>query len=185
MSAPLNGDELLAKINPSLRTARTQICLQHELIEQWQEAMAELDAMQESSGKGRLNGPDATALKAQEKRIAALEAKMDEVSPWFEFRAMPIEQYQELLAEHPPREGNQFDLYAGYDRDAVTNELVRQCLIDPVFSDEGWARFLTTCAPSEWGELRSTVIEVNGGSVKPPKSLRESPRLSKSGSDSE
>lgn len=176
MSEPIDGDALLARIKPQLRRIRTQVCLQPNLLEEWEDAQAALDAAQDATG-GRLNGEKAKAPKKLADRLAAIEAEIDKSSPWFEFEAMPIEKYQALAAKHPPRENDQMDIYYGHNRDAVIKELVRACLVDPVFSDEGWREFMATCAPSEWAALRDAVTEVNGGSVKPPKSRQGSRRV--------
>ena len=180
----VNGDALLEQIQPKLRTGRTQICLDSALLDEYHEAAAELSQAQSTSAT-RLNGKQATAPKKLAARVDELLARVEQASTWFEFKAMPIAEYQALCAEHPPRAGNQMDLFYGHDRDAVINALVRKCMTSPTFSDEGWERFLQTCIPSEWAELRDTVTEVNGGSVKPPKSLQESPRVPEPVSDSE
>lgn len=185
MSEPINGDELLARIKPQLRTVKTQICLQPDLLEAWEDAAEELAAAEDAAGAGRLAGASAKAPKAAQKKLDDIEAKIDEVSPWFTFRAMPTEEYQALTAKHPPREDDQIDLFAGHNRDAVVAVLVRECLVDPVFSDEGYKALLASCAPSQWAAMRDAALEVNGGAVKPPKSRRESPRLSVPASDSE
>lgn len=185
MSAPVNGDDLLARIKPKLRRIRHQVCLRPDLLDQWQDASDELKAARDAATTGRLNSEETSALRGYAETVKAIEDEMDAVSPWFEFEALSIPQYQALVAEHPPREGDQMDLYAGHNRDAVLDALVRRCLVDPVFSDEGWATFLETCAPAEWSALRSAVTEANGGTVKPPKSRLASRLLAGPANDSE
>lgn len=184
MSEPTDGDALLAKIKPQLRRIRTQICLQPNLLEEWEDVEAALAEAEAATGN-RLNGEKAKAPKKLTDQLKAIEKKINDSSPWFTFEAMPVEKYQALVSKHPPRENDQVDVYYGHNREAVIMELVRACMVDPVFSDEGWREFMATCAPSEWGALRDAVQEVNGGSVKPPKFRRASRRVRESASASE
>lgn len=193
MSEPTSGDELLASIKPKLRVIRTQVCLQPDLLEQWEDLSSELAEAQESAGGGRMNGPEVKTAKSLQRKLDDLEAVIDEVSPWFTYKAMPTKEYQALTAQHPPREDNQIDMFAGHDRDAVVSELVRKCLVgvakqehdDPMpVSDQAWADLLPNIAPSQWAVLRDTALEVNGGAVTPPKSQRASLRLSPPATDS-
>ena len=184
-AAPVNGDDLLARIKPKLRRIRHQVCMRPDLLDDWQDAADALEQARDASLPDRLSSDDTSVLRGYAEKVKAIEDEMDAVSPWFEFEALSIPEYQALVSEHPPREGDQMDLYAGHNRDAVLDALVRQCLIDPVFSDEGWAKFLETCAPSEWSALRVAVTEANGGTVKPPKSRLASRLLAAPANDSE
>lgn len=184
MAEPINGDDLLAQIKPVLATQRTQICLRPDLIREWENLNEQLTTTQ-AEGTRRLAETATKQAKALARKIQKLEADIDAASAWFVFQALPVAKYQALVAEHPPREGDQFDLYAGHNREVVQDELIRQCLIDPVFSDAGWETFKATCAPSEWAALRDAANEANGGAVAPPKSPLASLILSKSGNASE
>lgn len=182
-SNTFDGDALLAKIKPTLRRLKTQVCLRPDLLEQWESLCEELaDA---SNGlPQRLSGDKAKAVKSLEARIADIEDEIEEVSPWFEFEALPAERFRALCADYPPRDKNQIDMLAGFNRDDVARALVRECLISPSFSDEGWQAFVDTCATSEWAELQRCADEVNAGSAKPPKSQAASKVPTAPGSES-
>ena len=184
MSEPINGDVLLARVKPVLKESRTQICLRPDLVERHEILSDELAKAQESAPAARMAGKGSTAeAKKIAKDIVALEAEIEGASAWFVHRALPKDEFRALCAKFPPRKDNQIDLVAGYDRDAVADLLIRECLIDPVFSDTGWAAFLTTCAPTEWSELRDNAFEANGG-TSVPKSLLASQVLSPKGNAS-
>lgn len=186
MSEPQSGAELLAKIKPRLREEITQICLRPDLLDAWEEANT---ALSEQRVKDTTNARLSSGVSAETKRLAQkvqdLEAEIEATAIRFHFRAMPKDEWRALCDNHPPRKGNDMDLYAGYDRDAVIDSAVRKCLFDPVFDDESWAQFLAVCNPSEWNELRTTVTSVNRSVVgDAPKSVLASQILSKRGGGS-
>lgn len=186
MAEPINGDDLLARVQPKLKEFRTQLCLRPDLIQKWEaanERLAEVTASGATNTRLAGDGPSSQAKKIA-REVQAIEQEIEDASAWFEFRALPVAEYQALLVKHPPRKDNQMDMLVGYDRDGFSDALVRACLVDPVFSDEGWKAFMATCAPSEWAELRSAVNEVNGGEVAPPKSPLASRVLARRGSAS-
>lgn len=180
MTEPINGDDLLTQIKPTLPRARVQVCLRPELIDEHARKQEELESAQGSAAQ-RLAGSDAKRL-AQE--LLDLEEEIDSVSPWFEFEALPVEKYQALLVKHPPREGDRSDAMVGHNRLAVTTELVRVCLVSPTFTDEGWTELRKVCAPSEWAALCEAVNGANGRDVTPPKSRLASRLLSSPNADS-
>lgn len=186
-TAPLNGDDLLAVIKPQLRVVAVQVCLKPDLIEKWEELDHNLAAAQDAPATGgRLAGGGAKVdIRKLARELQKLEGEIDEVSPWFRFRALSNEVFQSLCLKNPPRKENQFDFLRGYNVDVVSDGLVRICLIDPVFSDEGWAQLMAVCAPSQWTAMRNAAVEANGGQVAPPKSQQASRVLSKRGNDSE
>lgn len=185
MTEPINGDDLIARVKPVLKEHRTQICLRPDLVKQHEELNAQL-VQSQAQVAGRLAGGGTSAeSKKIAKAIVALEAEIEGASAWFVFRAKSKDEFRALCSKHPPRKDNQFDMISGYDRDAVADVLIAECLIDPVFTAQGWVAFQTTCAPSEWNELRDAAFEANGGTSVPPKSQLASQVLSRRGNASE
>ena len=188
MNSPIDGDALLARVKPTLKRARTQICLRPDLVLEWERLNEELakSTTPAADGAGRLNGgPSATAAtKRLAKQIVELESEIESASAWFEYEAMPNEDFRALCVKYPPRKDNQFDLMTGYDRDAVADVLIRKCLVDPVFTDNGWTALMSKLAPSEWGALRDAVFDANGGTDTDPKSQLASQILSRRGNAS-
>lgn len=190
-----SGAEILARLQPKLREVTTEICLRPDLIEAWETANEQLFELrvkdeEKSTPKGRLANPEAKSVDYSEatqeaaKRVEELEAEIEGASVTFRFRGMPKDRWQALCDNHPPRKGNEFDGFAGYNRDAVVDEAVRRCLIDPVFDDEAWEKFIEVCNPSEWAELRRAANEANGRVSGSPKSVLASQVLAKRASTS-
>lgn len=191
MSEPQNGAELLARIRPQLREEAANICLRPDLLDAWQEAEDALVAARGSTvGRQRLTGKDESGnsasaeVRKQAKRVQDLEAEIDATMARFVFRAMTRDRYRAVCDKHPPRKDNQLDSFAGFDREAVEDAMVRECLVDPVFDDASWEEFLTVCNVSEWNELRDTVRSVNRGVTEAPKSGLAAQVLDKRGTGS-
>ena len=180
MSEPVNGADLLRRIKPTLAEESTEICLRPDLVDAWQEAQEELEAIVASGTKGRLGAkPEGQQEAAQ--RVTDLEAEIQASSAVFRFRALPKDRFRELCDDHPPRKGNDLDTYMGYNRDAVLDEAVRLCMVDPVFDDASWAEFVAVVNGGEWEELRRVVNSVNKGVHDAPKSVLASRILTRGG----
>lgn len=168
---PQSGAELLARIKPQRRRVRTQICLRPDLLDAHAEAVEKLQASVNSDGAGqRLASGVSQTTTDLAKRVQELEAEIDAASPWFTLEAMPKDEYAVLCEQYPPRPDNQVDQYFGYNRQAVEDIAVRECMVDPVFDDDAWAQFVKVLNPSEWKELRDAVAEANGVVKSGPKS---------------
>lgn len=185
-TAPLSGADLLARIKPTLREESTQICLRPDLLNAWEDANTALAEVQtrEAQANARLGTGASTAVKKAAEAVRAIESEIEQHAITFRFRAVSKDKYRALCDRHAPRKGNELDQFTGYDRDAVADALVRECLFDPVFDDASWAQFLEVCNPSEWAELRKTAQEANRGSVDLPKSSLASEVLDRPGASS-
>ena len=199
--APLSGADLLARIKPRLAETKTQLCLRPDLLEAWEEANDDLEKKQaddQASQRLASGSSSSSAARKLAQKVQQIEAEIEASAVWFRFRAMPKDEWQALCAEYPPRKGDQFDVFAGYNRDAVVDAMVRVCMIDPIFIDcprspedecthddcGSWQAFLKVCNPSEWNNLRDTVQRVNQGVVDAPKSELASRILRRRASDS-
>lgn len=177
---PVNGAQLLAEIQPQLREGAARICMRPDLIDEWTDANETLtEAQQADASNKRLGSGASAATRKLAKRVRELEEEIAKTEVRFVFRAIPKARYSVIVEEHPPREKNYFDLSVGYNREAVDNELVRVCLIDPEFDEESWQNFLDVCNPSEWDELVRVVRDVNGVQTTAPKSVAASLILDK------
>lgn len=182
MTDPKNGAELLAAIQPKRLEESTEIVLAGDLLAQWETAQAELEASRDKdmSGNRLADGLSAKTRKLAQK-VADLEKQIEAQAIKITFRAMMPAQWRALCDTHPPRKGDKLDAYAGYNRDAVLDDAVRDCMIDPVFVDCSeadcthetcgtWQRFVSVVPPGEWEELKNTVNSANRGVVDAPKS---------------
>jgi len=182
---PQDGAAVLARIRPQRREVNTQLILRPDLLEAWDTANQQLQSqrIKDASNKRLASGVSQTA-KDLAKEVQKLERDIEKHAITFRFRSMPKDDWQALCDSHAPREGNQLDRFAGYNRDAVLDDAIRACMYDPVFDDAAWAEFGAVCNPSEWQELRDTVNIVNSGVVDAPKSALASQILTKRGSTS-
>lgn len=177
---PQSGAEVLARIRPTRREESTFLCLRPDLLDAWEDANNRLAELQTEDAAGaRLGTGVSAATKAAAKRVKELEDEIEATQIKFTLRAMSKDQWRVLCDANPPRKENQMDQYVGYDRDAVLDAAVRECLVDPVFDDASWAAFLDVCNPSEWAELRSTATSVNRSVTDAPKSALASRILDK------
>lgn len=177
---PLNGAQLLADIKPRLREADARICLRPDLVDAFVAAEeALLRSQAGDAGNQRLGSGVSAETKRLAKQVRELEAELDKSEVRFLFRAITKARFNEITDSHPPREQNMFDLTVGYNREAVDNELVRACLIDPEFDDASWQQLLEVCNPSEWEHLTDVVRECNGVMKYAPKSAAASAILDK------
>jgi hypothetical protein len=170
-----SGDELLDRINPQKRTADCYVILSGDVLDEWETEDNKLkqmraDQLEQKGGRLAAGNEPTEAIKRQAKKVQALEAKIEDRQMHFVFQNMEPAERSLLAASFPPRKGNQFDALAGYDREALETASVRLCLIEPVFSDEGWERLMGVIPPGEWQELVRTCNEANGRVGQLPKS---------------
>lgn len=197
VTAPETGAEMLARVKPQPRIEETTICLRPDLLAKWEDAQADLQEMQVADAVGgkRIGTGHSAELKKQAKYVQELEAEIDATQTTFVFEGMNKDRWQALCDEHPPRKGNEMDFYVGYQRDSVTDESVRKCLLTPVFLDcvvkgcehdecGSWQQLTKTINPGEWAELRTATQKANRAVVSPPKSGLASQVLAKGGTTS-
>jgi hypothetical protein len=201
--APVSGAALLKRIKPRLARANAHICLRPDLLTEHEALSTQLT---ESMMKDRVaaggnpekprlgQGGDPEYSEETQKiagKIEALEKQIDAADVTFRFEALPKDEWESMVASHPPRPNNHFDMLAGYNRNTALDTAVRKCLYDPLFEDCAdaecdhkecgtWQAFLRVCASSEWEELRNVAASVNTESGDNPKSVLASRVLSSS-----
>lgn len=112
------------------------VCLDAELSMDLEDADRELaEAKQalaeaEATGDARVGGkvavdPELTArVETAEKAVADAEALVDAASVVVTFTALKADEYDKLKDEHPPREGNEYDAIAEYNRETFPDALM-------------------------------------------------------------
>lgn len=204
---PRNGAELLKAIEPQLAEVRTKICLRPDLVEEYNTAHDELDDLKtegdrlrrqaEGSRGGRLASSKSAAeveneqaqRKAAEK-VRRIEQRMAKYEVEFVFHGMPKDQWRDLVDSNPPREGNQVDLFTGYNRAAVLDGAVRPSLVDPEFDDcetkdcehddcFSWQYLMRLLNAGQWDRMRDAASNANTGVAEVPKSQTASDILQK------
>lgn len=183
------GADILARINPKLLEESCEIVMNNELHEQWEAAQQALLESQEQDAAGgeRLatRGKESETTRELAEKVVAIEEQMVAAGFKVTFRQMHKDKWRALCDNHPAREGDILDAHAGYNRDAVLDNAVRLCMIDPIFerctkdtrdqlcdhTDCGsWEQFTTFIPPGQWELLKDTVNAANVGVVDLPKS---------------
>lgn len=204
---PRNGAELLKAIKPTLAEESCRVCLRPDLLEEYnaaqqhlEELTAERERLQREAGGskgGRLASRTSEAeqavadqQRAAAEKVQAIETKMADYEIEFWFRALDKDKWQDIVAANPPRDGDQLDMFSGYNRDAVLDECVRPSLFDPEFDDCAkrdcahddcgtWQALTKLINAGQWQRMRDTAGLVNNGVVDVPKSQTASEVLSK------
>lgn len=182
----MSGADILARIKPQAREESTEIVLSGDLMAKWEKLDADLAASRDKDMAGnRLADGISARTKKIAQQVADLEKQIAEQAVVVRFRAMHKDKWRALCDNHPPRRADEFDMLAGYNRDAVLDEAVRVCMIEPAFNDcakgtpdgpcehtdcGSWQQFISVVPPGEWEELKITVNSVNRGVVDAPKS---------------
>lgn len=197
MPDPQDGAAILKRIQPKRRVETTELCLRPDLLDE-HEALSEqlVESKLEDSAGNRMADGTSKRTKDLARKITALEEQIAELAMKVTFRSMDKSRWQALCDEHPPRQDNDLDRYSGFNRDAVLDTAIRECMVDPVFVDceDGdcahedcgtWQQFVALLNPSEWAELRTVVNSVNRVVVESPKSELASRILTKRAKGSE
>lgn len=187
MSSTESGREILARIKPKLAEASTEICLRPDLLDAYHEAVEALARTEQEARKSdrRMATKVTAEVRAAAERVREVEAELEAASVTFHFRALPKDVMRALKDEHPPRKGNELDIWRGYNVDAVVEESVYPSLVSPVFDEDTWAELVETINDGEWEELRRVAGSVNGQAFRPPKSRAVSEILTRAERDSD
>lgn len=160
----MNIDELLASAR--LAEDEVPICLRPDLLTQYKAAMSALDdAEAEHKRSGSLA---ATGKLTAQAAVDELREQMLAASLTFTLRALPQKRWDELYAEHPPREGNDDDARVRFNRASFYDALVRECIVDPELSADQWATLLAHLSAAQYGQLKSVAMQLNTTDVDVP-----------------
>lgn len=115
---------------------RMAICLSTELSMDFEDAEADLAAAKKAvdeaektadrraGGKLAIDPALTKRVTEAEKAVAAAEAAVDAASVVITIAALKAADYDALLKEHPPREGNELDGMSDYNRDTFPDALM-------------------------------------------------------------
>jgi hypothetical protein len=146
------------------------ICLRGDLVADHEAAERDLELAQKKPAANSLDGNGVGAIID---RIEALEDEMREHTYDFRFRALPKPDFRALIAEYPPRRGDDGevvaeDRYIMANYDTLLPALIRACLIDPELSDEDWTALDAKLSDRQFGDLSDAAWFVNRGEVDVP-----------------
>lgn len=103
-----------------------EFCLNGELFSRYEELNADLtEARKRALADKRLNNNTSVLAK----QIVEITEQMRAESATFTLRGMPRKDWATLVAENPPRDGNQLDKTYSCNLDAVMNAAIPACII--------------------------------------------------------
>lgn len=162
-------------------------------------ALNEANALAESDKRLTGSGKTEAQLEAERALAEADErARLSTID--FHITALPFEKFNSLKLEHPPRDGNELDRAAGYNRDSfyiAAAELTARAkeddgvLVDLTAAE--WSEFREGLASGEWDQMVQAIDLVNNNSIgsgaafflAASKTIRESDMTSESPTPSE
>lgn len=117
------------------------VCLRGDLNADWKVANRALERAQEElrSSSSKETQSDVSGLV---ERVRAIEAEMAEHTEQWRLRALAPHRFRVLVAEHPPRTGDDGEIVAedrmGLNRETFLPALLRASVIEPELDAEDW-----------------------------------------------
>jgi len=155
---------------------RVPFCLDGDLKAEHEAAEAEFNAARNRSlADARLNDP----VKDLAQRVADIEDQMKSASVEFVMRGLRRGEWNELVAEHAPRDGNALDKSYGFNVEALMVAAIPKCIaaverageaqeFDPVTE---WDALADEMTDSQYEDFVLAVLRVNKGRNEVPFSL--------------
>lgn len=148
------------------------ICLRGDLV-------AELETLErqlEDANRRPVDSLEGNGTSELVDRIEALQQEMRDSTVTFTLRALPKPAWRKLLAEHPPRQGedgepHKDDAAIGLNMETFWDSMVRACLVDPPIDDDTWELMAGPdgrLTDRQLGRLSDIAWEVNRGDVSIP-----------------
>lgn len=160
----------LAAARPAERYV--EVCLRGDLRAEHDKAEADLRRLRTRDGTpATRSAGDAAEEHALAERIVALEEQMAGEMLGLTVRAMPTREWSALILRHPPRAGVKADEALNVNFQALMEEAVPACVVDPELDADDWARLGDVLSNSDWETLSGAVFDVNRGGTEVPKSL--------------
>lgn len=168
--------DLLSQVRRPERTV--ELCLRGDLVAKHEEAVRKLEKAQVQDAEDDTFGGGGRALK-EAANVKAIETEMNEALTTFWMRALPRMRSLDVLAEHPPRDGNDSDRAHGFNRDTYYQAMVQESTYQIVspdgdtlaavdLSDDDWTALVEALSFKQFDALVSAAVTVNDGDVAVP-----------------
>jgi anti-sigma factor RsiW len=110
------------------------ICLDGELDAAYRHAVEALDEAKKQAQ--REDSLASAGVSQARERLAGLREQMKAATVTFVVEAVGRKRWTELLAEHPPREGNNGDALVRFDQDGMAEALLAEGIVEPKLTDD-------------------------------------------------
>lgn len=158
--------KLLASVK--LPQTSVKLCLDGQLADEYAAVEQQL-AQAKSEAKKADSMSAGTGVRALEAQLEKLRKQAEASTVTFKLRAVGRKRWTELMAEHPPREGNTKDTLVGANEDTLAEALIREGLVEPLLSAEQLATLLDEhLSEGQYNELANAAYFVNRRSVSVP-----------------
>jgi hypothetical protein len=144
------------------------ICLKRSARSRWDALQAELlemtnliEGTRDASGKVQATAGRIAARAELATRVRDIEEEIRDNTVVFRIVGMPFPEYNAILIDHPPRDGNMVDRAVGYNVATFHPALVRVCIEDPKLTDEQWERLVARLSDGDFDRLATAANEVN------------------------
>lgn len=138
----LSAKERIRRGGPPTRTVTVWLGADLDLVDQYEAAVKELEEAQKPADSLAGNGSTADITA----RIEALREQLDQYAMDFRLRGMDDKRWVRLLAEHPPRTGDDGERVPsdrpGWNAETFPPALVRATTVSPELDDEDWLALL-------------------------------------------
>lgn len=168
MSNTMNAAMTEADIDAMIAGAKAPyttipICFKGDLANEWKQLEARLNATANADATSLGGNPEVEDLKEQ---VRDLTARMDAASMPVQVQAVPKKKADKIVEGLPPRDGNDMDKRAGFDREAVDWALIREGIVWPSMADDArWAAFSDVLTTHQFNKLLAGMNDVNFNEV--------------------
>lgn len=153
-----------------LRTATYDVCLDPDLVEQYEQLIEEKERQREAKRDSLAGG----ATVELDEQIAALLEDMRESTLTLVFKALPRPSFRALMDAHPARKDENGQLthtqdYIGANADTFFEALIPIALVEPKLSPEDLKILIEEkLTDRQWDDLTTVVWNVNRKKVDLP-----------------
>ena len=149
------------------RPERTlELCLRPDLTAKLEDVQRRYAEEKDRPRESLADGGNLTQLRDE---LEAIKAEAKEHTVVFRFRALNHYRIQTMARDLPPRDGVPMDKQIGYNVDALTWHLFRECCYEPELTEEQVEHLIGpedrvgdgVLSPSQWKRLDETLDAVN------------------------
>lgn len=149
-----------------LPEATVDICLRGDLVAEWEQAEKQLRDAHNGSARTLAGGSVEEAELA--KRVRELEEEMRGSTISVKLRAMRRPDWAKLVADHPPRKGNDGDKQLQINQETFYDALIAASIVEPALDAERTQRFLDALSDAQFDKLAARAWILNRKDVDVP-----------------
>lgn len=151
------------------------ICLRGDLVAEWQDLERRFKAANTAPEEDSLASTKSADAVELAKQMADLQEQMRASTRNFRLQGLPGSQWRELLKAHPPREGDEGDAGAEFNRDTFGIAALAACCVMPKMTVAQAEKLIDEkLADGQWSTLFAHIYQMNSSEVNVPFSFAAS-----------